>query len=94
MVPSWAAQTAFASELSKAITFCLRSYPGEILISHSNLTNRELSNDALDEVGQRRKVALHTISDLFIRRVVEFRARYRQIQVRGFWEGRQNLETV
>ena len=29
-----------------------------------------------------------------LRRVVEFRARYRQIPVRGFWGGRQNLETV
>ena len=28
------------------------------------------------------------------RRVVEFRARYRQIPVRGFSGGRQNLETV
>ena len=30
MVPSRAAQTAFVPELSKAITFCLTSYPGEI----------------------------------------------------------------
>ena len=48
VVSSRAAQTAFAPELSKAITFCLRSYPGEI--SHSNLPNRELSNDLWDVV--------------------------------------------
>ena len=56
-------KTALVQELSKAITFfCLRSYPGEI--SHSNLANRELSNDvSLLEVLPR-KVALHTSSHL------------------------------
>ena len=73
--------------------FCLRSYPGEI--SHSNLPNQELSNDVWDLAVRRRKVALQTISHLTpieawrsavppLRRVVEFRARYRQIPVRGF----------
>ena len=42
--------------------FCLTSYPGEI--SHSNSTNRELSNDVLVVVVRRRKVALHTGSRL------------------------------
>ena len=56
------AQTAFAPELSNAITLCLRSYPGEI--SHSNSPNRELSNDLSDVVVRRRKVALHTSSHL------------------------------
>ena len=47
MVPSRAGETAFVPELSKAITiFCLTSYPGEI--AHSNLANRELSNDVSD----------------------------------------------
>ena len=45
VVQSWAAQTAFVPELSKAITFYLTSYPGEIL--HSNSANRELSNFVL-----------------------------------------------
>ena len=63
MVPSPYAQTAFAPELSKAITFCLRSYPGEI--SHSNSPDRELSNDLSDVVVRRRKVALHTSSHQF-----------------------------
>ena len=62
VVPSRAAQTAFVSELSKAITFCLSSYPGEI--SHPNSPNRELSNDISDVVLRQRKVALHTISHL------------------------------
>ena len=62
VVPSRAAQTGFVPELSKAITFCLRSYPGEI--SHSNSAKRELSNDvSLLEVLPR-KVALHTSSHL------------------------------
>ena len=43
VVPSRAAQTAYVPELSKGVTFCLRSYPCEI--SHSNSPNRELSND-------------------------------------------------
>ena len=42
--------------------FFLRSYPVEI--SHSNSPNRELSNDLSDVVVRRRKVALHTISNL------------------------------
>ena len=42
--------------------FCVRSYPGEI--SHSNSAHRELSNDILDLVLRRRKVALHTSSHL------------------------------
>ena len=74
--------------------FCLRSYPGEI--SHSNSPNLGLSNDISVLVVRRRKVALHTISHLTpteawrsafppLRRVVEFRARYRQIPVRRFW---------
>ena len=47
-------------ELSKAITFCLTSYPGEI--SYPKSANRELSNDvSLLEVLPR-KVALHTSS--------------------------------
>ena len=55
-------KTALVQELSKAITFCLRSYPGEI--SHSNLAKQELSNDvSLLEVLPR-KVALHTSSHL------------------------------
>ena len=63
VVPSPYAQTAFAPELSKAITFfCLRFYPGEI--SYSNSPNWELSNDFSDVVVRRRKVALHTSSHL------------------------------
>ena len=55
-------KTALVQELSKAITFCLRSYPGKI--SHSNSPNLELSNDiSLLEVPPR-KVALHTSSHL------------------------------
>ena len=64
MVLSWAAQTAFAPELSKAILFFLTFYPSEI--SHSNLAKRELSNDndvLLLEVLPR-KAALHTSSHL------------------------------
>ena len=42
--------------------FCFRSYPGKI--SHSNLANRELSNDmSLLEVLSK-EVALHTSSHL------------------------------
>ena len=62
VVPSPYAQTAFAPELSKVITFCLRFYPVEI--SHSNSPNRELSKDFSDVVVRRRKVALHTGSSL------------------------------
>ena len=61
-----------------------------------NSPNQELSNDLSDVVVRRRKVALHTISHLTpteawqsafppLGRVVEFRARYRQIPVRRFW---------
>ena len=58
--PGEADKTALVHELSKAITFWLRSYPGEI--SYLNSANRELSNDAsLLEVLPRR-VALHTSS--------------------------------
>ena len=104
VVPSRAALTAFVSELSKAIIFCLRSYPGEI--SHPNSANREISIDVSVLVLRRRKVALHTISHLRqlkrdealfppLGRVVEFQARYWQIPVRGFFlGGGQNLETV
>ena len=60
--PDEADKIALVQELSKAITFCLRSYPGEI--SHSNSAKRELSNDvSLLEVLPR-KVALHTSSHL------------------------------
>ena len=62
VVPNLSAQAAFMPELSKAITFFLRSYPGET--SHSNSPNRELSNDVSDAVVRQRKVALHTISHL------------------------------
>ena len=62
VVPSQAALTGFGPELSKAITFCLTSYPGEN--SHSNSANRELSNDVLVVELRRRKVALHTSSHL------------------------------
>ena len=73
--------------------FCLRSYPGEI--SHSNSPHEELS-DISDMVMRRRKGALHTSSHLTLieggrstvpplRRVVEFRARYWQIPIRGIW---------
>ena len=53
-------QTALVQKLLKALTFCLRSYPGEI--SHSNSANRELSNNVSDAVVRRREVALHTSS--------------------------------
>ena len=53
-------KTALVQELSKAITFCLRSYPCEI--AHSNSANRELSNDVLLLEMLPRKVALHTSS--------------------------------
>ena len=60
--PGEADKTALVQELSKAVTFCLRSYPGEI--SHSNSAKRKLSNDvSLLEVLPR-KVALHTSSHL------------------------------
>ena len=62
VVPSQAAQTAFMLELSKAITFCLTSYPGEI--SHSNSANRELSNGISVMELRRREIALHTSSHL------------------------------
>ena len=42
--------------------FCLTSYAGEI--SHSNLANRELSNELSLLEMRRRKVALHTSSHL------------------------------
>ena len=60
--PGEAAQTAFVPDLSKALTFCLASYPGEI--SHSNSANRELSNDVSDLGVYRRKVAHHTSSHI------------------------------
>ena len=41
--PGEADKTALVQELSSAVTFFLRSYPGEI--SHSNSAKRELSND-------------------------------------------------
>ena len=60
--PGEADKTALVQELSKAITFFLKSYPGEI--SYSNLAKQELSNDvSLMEVLPR-KVALHTSSHL------------------------------
>ena len=81
---------------------CLRSYPGEI--SHSNSANRELSINVSVLVLFRRKVTpFHTLRQLKrdealfppLRRVVAFRARYRQLPVQGFFMGgRQNLETV
>ena len=55
-------KTALVQELSKAITFCLRSYPGEI--SHANSASQELSNDLLLSEVLPRKVALHTSSHL------------------------------
>ena len=94
MVPSRYAQTDFAPELSKAITFFLRSNPGEI--SHPNSPNRELSTDLSDLEVRRRKVALHTISHLPpteawrnafppLGRVVGFRAKYCKKTERWFW---------
>ena len=60
--PGEADKTALVQELSKAITFCVRSYPGKI--SYSNSAKRELSNDVpLLEVFPR-KVALYTSSHL------------------------------
>ena len=41
--PGEADKTTLVQELSKAVTFCPRFYPGAI--SHSNSANRELSND-------------------------------------------------
>ena len=60
--PGEADDTAFMPELSKAITFYLRSNPGEI--SHSNYSKRELSNDVSLLEVRPRKVALHTSSHL------------------------------
>ena len=55
-------KTALVQELSKAITFFVLSYTGEL--SHSNSAKRELSNDvSLLEVLPK-KVALHTSSHL------------------------------
>ena len=76
--PGQADKTALVQELSKAITFGLRFYPGEI--SHSNSHIRELSNDVLLLEVLPRKVALHTLRQLKcdealfppLRRVVEF----------------------
>ena len=60
--PGQADKTTLVQELSEAITFCLRSYPGKF--SHSNSANPELSDDvSLLEVLPR-KVALHTSSHL------------------------------
>ena len=60
--PGDADKTALVQKLSKAITFCLRSYPGEML--HSNSAKQELSNDvSLLEVLPR-KVVRHTSSHL------------------------------
>ena len=78
------------------------SYPGET--SHLNSANRDLSNDAwLVEVREEKLhfTQVHTLCQMehdeglfpSLRRVVEFRAKYRQIPERGFG-GRQNLETV
>ena len=83
--------------------FSLTSCRAEIWYFSS--ANRELSINVLVAVVCRRKVALHTSSHLTptepwrnafppFGRVVEFRARYRQIPGRRFFGGRQNLETV
>ena len=53
----------FVTELSKAITFFLRSYPGEI--SRSNSPNRGLSNDLSDLLVRRRKAAVHNFLGSF-----------------------------
>ena len=60
--PGEADKTALVQELSKAITFFLRSWPGEI--SHLISAMRELSNDVLLLEVLPRKVALHTSSHL------------------------------
>ena len=66
--PFWGGPTPVCSDGLRTGTieshnfFCLRSDPGEM--SHSNSPNQELSNDLLDVVVQRRKVALHTSSHL------------------------------
>ena len=80
--PGEAHKTALVQELSKAITFFLRSYAGEI--SHSNSSKQHLSNDVLLLEVLLRKVALHTLRQLKrdealfppLRRVIVFRARY------------------
>ena len=60
--PGEADETVLVEELSKAMTFCLRSYPGEI--SHSNSANPDLSNDISLLQMLPRKIELHTSSHL------------------------------
>ena len=60
--PGEADKTALVQELSKAINFCLRCYPGEI--SHWNSAKRGLSYDVLLLEVFPRKVVLHTSSHL------------------------------
>ena len=83
--PGEADKTALVQELSKAITFSIRSYPGEI--SHSNSAKQELSNDNCFLKCSQEKLhftPVHTLlqlkrdEELFppLRRVVEFQARY------------------
>ena len=94
-VPSWAAQTALMSELSKAITFFVL---GPILVKFHIRTRRI---DGLPPKFQSWWCAeeklhftpfptLHQLKRdeaLFppLERVVDFRARYQQIPVGGFW---------
>ena len=83
--PGQADKMAAVQELSKAVTFCLRSYPGEI--SHSNSAKRELSNNvSFSEVLPKKLhfTPVHTLRQLKrdeaqfppLRRVVEFQVRY------------------
>ena len=103
VVPSRAAQTAFVPELSKAITFFVLS---PILVKFHILTHLIESFPPIFRTwwcGEERLhfTPFHPLRQLKrdeglfppLWRVVEFRARYRQILVRRFWGG-QNLETV
>ena len=94
VVPSRAAQTAFVPELSKAITFFVL---GPILVKFHIRTRLIESFPTVYRTwwcaeGKLHFTPVHTLRQLKrdealippLGRVVEFRARYRQIPVRGF----------
>ena len=103
--PGEADKTALVQELSKAITFFVL---GPILVKLHIRTRLSESFLIMYRFwkcceGKLHFTPVHTLRQLKrdealfppLRRVVEFRARYRQIPVRGFFlGGRQNLETV
>ena len=94
VVPSQAAQTAFAPELSKAITFLsyvllVKLHIRTPLIESFQMTfwSWWCAEEKLHFTPVHTLRQLKCDKALFppLGRVVEFRARYRQIPVRGFW---------